>query len=95
MSYGRRHDDPPVDPLTDVTHREIADLTEKQHELVIKAIYRLPPTESRRELADIFETAPRRPGHPRPLASLDWDRAERRGCSETDLFWDLAHGQGD
>lgn len=95
MAHRRRHDDPPIDPVQDVTHRELPDLTEPQHELLVKAIYKLPPTDSRRELADLIETAPCREGHPRPQACLDWSKAAARGCTEFDLLYDLAHSQGD
>lgn len=87
--------DDPIDPLVEISHREIPDLTEEQHELAVKAIYKLPPGDRRRELADLFETAPKREGHPRPQASLNWGKAGERGCSEVDLIFDLAHSQGD
>lgn len=92
MGYRRRTDDP-VDPIIDIVHYEVPDLTEWEHRKALEGLSKLPQTAGMKQLVEKLEHSEQRPGHPRPLASLPWDRAVKRGCSDWDLFWDLA-GQG-
>lgn len=81
----------PVNPVTDVIHYEVPDLTEWEHDKVLDGLRELEQTPGIKKLIEKLEHSERRPGHPRPLASLPWEKAAARGCSEPDLFFDL-HG---
>ena len=89
-----REEPTPVDPITDVCHYEVPDLTEWELHMVLEGLGALEQSSGVKKLVEKVGHSECKAGHPRPLASLPWEKARERGCSDADLIFDLG-GRGE